>query len=557
MKRTHARWLAVAVCASGYSCAHAPVQPRDSNAKTIAADDRPRLVVVMVVDQLGSWILERYLPYLSPQGAFRTGMASGAYHQTVSYLHASTFTAPGHAATYSGASPAKSGICANVTWDRATQKRVRVVDKGKRAWLSDPNFFASPEALRVSSVADVLSTSTQGASQIVSLAYKDYAAVLAGGRNPSLVLWYAPNGQPPGFTTSTYYAERLPDWLVIWQAHHRPEDYMEIWHPIDEELLQRINGNDAGAGEIECSGLGTLFPHDPQATVSPALAFEGTPAANEYLFDLAWESIERLDLGKDKVPDLLMISVSSPDVIGHCYGTESWEYLDNLMRLDTLIAAFVTKVSISIPTAFVLTSDHGAAPMPEKRMRKHLPAGRIQTDALATIIQRAIENVMGEGQWVAHIEPPFVYLANSIHQGPRRERAVKAVLDTLSHVPGIEAALDISDVANWRNIASTLRYPVGLSVSDNLDADVYVLPSQYYIFDNDNKNGGTNHGTLWPYDRDVPFIMWGTGITHAESRERMDHRRVSSTIAALLQIPPPQRMPLAPLEGVSSLLIAR
>lgn len=540
-------------CGSSSSSMHGSAPAWSSN----QSRERPRLVVVILIDQLGSWMLERYLPYMAPDGAFKRGISTGAFHQKVSYLHAGTFTAPGHAATYSGAPPAHSGVSANIGWDRDKSRRVGALNDGQHPWLSDPRYFAAPTALKVQTVADVLMEHTERKAKVVSLSYKDYAAVIAGGQKPTLALWYAPFGNPPGFTTSTYYANHLPDWLKSWLAHHTPESYMQEWDPLDVDLLRRVNGPDAGPGEIGFGGLETTFPHDPRKTSQPSMALMATPESNEYLIDLAWEVMEQLEMGDDAIPDLMMISVSAPDVIGHHYGTESWEYFDLLLRLDKVLAIFSAKVQLRTQAAFILTSDHGAAPMPERRLARSKSAGRIDPRQLQIQLETELNRKLGEGNWVATIEPPFVYFSNVVHRGARLDAAVQVSIEVLLSLPSIEAVLDVRDAAKWRNQGSRLRYPVGLSISDKIEADLYLLPKEFYVFDGEAGSHGTNHGTLWSYDRDVPVIMWGAGISAARSTERMDQRRVPASISALLGVDAPAYVQNPPLEGAPPLLRSR
>lgn len=553
MTRTGLAWLTVVACAMGCGCSSSPMHTSASSRPSSQTSERPRLVVVIVIDQLGSWMLERYLPYMAPDGAFKQGIAKGAFHQTVSYLHAGTFTAPGHAATYSGAPPAHSGVSANIGWDREKGRRIGALNDGRHPWLSDPRYFAAPTALKVQTVADVLLQSTANKAKVVSLSYKDYPAVIAGGKKPTLALWFAPSGNPPGFTTSTYYADRLPDWLERWLAHRTPESYMQQWDPLDAELLRRINGPDAGAGEIGFGGFKTTFPHDPRKTSQPTTALMATPEGNEYLIDLAWEAIQKLEMGSDAIPDLMMISISATDLIGHHYGTESWEYFDMLVRLDKALAVFAAKVQLNAPAAFILTSDHGAAPMPERRLARSQSGGRIDPQQLQIQLENELNRKLGEGNWVAAIEPPFVYFANAVHSGARRDAAVKASIEFLLTLPSIEAALDVRDAPKWRNQGSRLRYPVGLSISREGAADLYVLPKEFFVFNGDAGGFGTNHGTLWSYDRDVPMIMWGTSISAARSTERIDQRRVPASISALLGIAACPYVQGPPLEGAPPL----
>jgi hypothetical protein len=504
--------------------------------------------VVVVIDQLPTHALETYLPHLSPTGAIRRGISRGAFHRRVVYPYAATYTAPGHAAIYTGAPSSESGVVANQVYDYARAAAVASVDDGQHPILGVPGDFASPLVLRAETVADVLDRATGGRAVVASVSMKDRAAVLGGGRSPDLVLWY--ERSIPGFTASTYYGDELPGWVTHWQAEHPIDSTLGVWEPDDAALYERLLGPDDAPGEGGAHGLGVTFPHDPRAGDAPYSALRMMPASSLDLLALASEAARRTRIGEDDVVDLLAVSISSIDYAGHTWGPHSWEYADNLIRVDRALGSFLDELERTRgPLAVLITTDHGVATMPERARAEGEPAGRVVASRLAEGLESELDRVLGRGDWVAAFIQPFVYLSPSARDPARRARAVAAATRWLSARPGIEAVFDTREAVGWREAEDPLRRAVGLSVPDEPTGDLYVVPSRGYIVDNDPDGHGSSHGSPWDYDQTVPVIFWGTGVEQLETTEPLDQRRVAPTIAALLGVPSPEHAIPEPLPG--------
>ncbi len=532
-------WIVLALaaaCGGPHPPAHAPRAPR------------PRVVVAVVLDQLATHALERALPHLDEDGAIRRGVREGAFHRQVVYAYAGTYTAAGHAAIHTGAPPAISGIVSNEVWDRARGREVPIADDATHLVLGVEGAFASPAALRVETVADVLERASEGRAVTLSLSVKDRGAVFAGGRRPDLVLFY--DARLPGYTTSSYYARSTPAWLDEWQRAHPVDALLTPWEAEDPALLARVLGPDDAPGEGDWDGLGVTFPHDPRASSRPYSVVRATPASSEHLIALAEEAALRLEVGADEVPDLLALSISSTDYVGHVFGPDSWEYLDNLVRVDRALGAFLERLARARgPIAVLLTSDHGGAPLPE---RAEGESGRLVPSLVASELEEALDRALGEGAWVSAFVQPFVYLSEAARAPEVRERALAASVAHLSARREVGLAADAREAATWREDPDPVRRAVGLSVPDDAEGDVFVVPREGFVVDEGMPAGaGTSHGTPWAYDRTVPVIVWGPGVARVETREPLEQARVASTLAALLGVAPPARAPREPLPGVS------
>lgn len=544
--------LCFLAAACGSSARHSP-KPQRPGAVTTSTQKPPRLVVSVVLDQLGSRVLERYLPYLPSDGILAKAAQRGAYHRRVVIGYAATLTGPGHAAIFTGAPPSLSGLMANSLWDRAHQRFVPSEDDRQHAVFGVEGEFASPKILRAESVGDVLKRQTGGAGKVVSISMKARAAVLSGGQRPDLAAWY--DGAIPGFTTSTYYVDQAPPWMETWRQANPLSARLGAWNAGDPAMLQRVLGDDNRPGEGDWEGWGPSFPHPLGDLPNASETFIATPQGSEYLLDFALECVRQYHLGEDHIPDLLAISVSGTDYVGHVFGPDSWEYLDNLIRVDRALRRLVDALEARTTTAFLITSDHGVAPLPEHARAEGRPAGRVADQQLMAALNQSLEARFGAGKWVEAYGTPLLYLSAAAREPQRRDDLVAAAVAWLRTVPELAGAYDVREAAGWGSNADPARRAVGLSIHPSVAADIFLVPAPYYLVVGgsgvSSTAAGTSHGTPWSYDREVPVLFWGAGVKPSSTIKSLDHSRVATTLARLLGIAKPaqadeQALPGAP-----------
>jgi hypothetical protein len=503
----------------------------------------PKLVVLIVLDQFGSWVLNEHLPLLPSDSVIRRAYEDGAFH-TAEFPYASTQTAPGHASLATGVAPAVHGIVANSIYDTQTGSR-RTVDDRKHAVLGNPKRFVSPTQLRAQTVADILSEQTAGAARIVGISMKGRSAVLPVGQKPNAAVFY--DSVARGMTTSTFYAPkgRLTEWLRDFNKANPVEPLLQAWEPEDPARWEQHFGQDDRAGEMY-----PAFPHDPREADDPWYAFSGTPESSEYLIAAAYAAVKAERMGMDEVPDFLALGISGTDIVGHVWGARSWEYADNLSRIDRALTRFVRLLEARGPVAFVLTADHGVADLPERAIAEGGTGGRLQSKTLRDEAERAADEALGAGDWIAgYVSPLLTYTAAGKE---RHEDLTRALDKAMPSVQGVRAAYDAREGATLRASNRRIERLVGASLPDDPPGDLYLV-SEPGWFDAISENGGTNHGTPWDYDRLVPVLMWGTAIERRTSEETLNVLRVATTLAALLDIPPPADAPKSPLPGVMRL----
>ena len=381
----------------------------------------PRLVVLLVLDQWPEWAFDQHRPHLHA-GGFDRLLADGAWH-VGRHPSAATLTAPGHALLGTGESPAASGILANEWWHRDVGRMLHAVEAEDGS--------VSAKWLRVPGLGDALAAAGRG-GKAVAVSLKDRAAVLPLG-HAGTPIWYDAK------RTAWASLAALP-WLDDYNRTTPVSARLhEVWTPLDARALAAMSGRaDDAPGEIGEKHFGATFPHDPQATGDAADALYAMPLGNDLVLDLATHAIDAEHLGADAVPDLLVVSLSAHDYVGHGWGHESWEMWDLEMRLDTRIAAFLSALDAKVGAgkwAMIVTSDHGAAPTPDPRR-----GGHVTYQQIASAVQRVAIAELGEGQWVSSAKYPSVWLTPAALAVPVKDRdvAIKKMIYALRSFPGLE-----------------------------------------------------------------------------------------------------------------------
>jgi len=532
--------LLLALALSGCA-ARAPAAPPPESAST--GEAAPSLVVLVVFDQLAAWVLDAHLPHLPEDGILRRARAEGAY-AVGDYPYAATETAPGHATLGTGVSPAVHGIVANAYLEEG---RVRgSADDGRSEVIGAPGRHAGPGRLQAPTVGDLLVRATDDRAEVVTLSFKDRAAVFTAGREADLAVFY--DTARGVFTTSTAYAPDgvLPAWLARYGAEHPTSERLGPWLPADPEGYAERYGVDDYFAEASCFGGAPAFPYDSRTAPDPYEAHKCTPMATEQLFDLALVAVDAMHLGQDEVPDLLVVSVSGTDYVGHAYGPQSWEYADHLARADRALARFAEALAARGPVTFLLTADHGVLPLPERIQAEDVSAGRIPWREL----EEAVASVPGGAEALEGVLPPLVYLGPEADGDPTLRAAIGRAVASAPHVAG---AYDVREGESLRRSQDPLERRVGESLPAGVPGDLFLVPEYAHFFELPGLGEhGTHHGTPYDYDRQVPILIWGVGVTRRESEEPVDQRRVATTLAHLLGIDPPPGAPREPLPGVRS-----
>ncbi|MDQ3082570.1 MAG: alkaline phosphatase family protein, partial [Gemmatimonadota bacterium] len=336
------------VCAATIACAQAPAA-KPAAAPAIATF--PSLVVLVTVDQLRGDYLDRFGSQLN--GGLVRLSRGGAWFSNAHHDHAITETAPGHASLLSGRFPRSTGITAN---------RAGVFDNTARVLGSPDQLGASPRQFRGTTLVDWLRAGNPR-SRAFSVSMKDRGAILPIGRLAEQVYWYIPDGR---FSTSAYYADSLPQWVTRFNNRRIPQGYAgRSWEPLLESSAYR----EPDSVIFEGAGVDVAFPHTLSAdSVVAARQLISTPWIDDVVLAFALEGLEALSIGKGPHTDVMAVSVSATDIIGHRYGPDSKEVHDQILRLDRALGVFLDslyRLRDSSRVVVVLTGDHGVGRIPE------------------------------------------------------------------------------------------------------------------------------------------------------------------------------------------------
>jgi len=542
------------------SDAQRQTQPRAAAMRT--ADPKPKLVLLIVVDQFRYDYLERFGD-LFTTGGFRRLMNEGALFTNANYDYVPTFTACGHAAIFSGSVPAYNGIVGNFWFDRESGKlRVMVSDDSAHLVTaggpSEKSGAASPRSLIGTTIGDQMRLANNFQSKVIAASLKDRSAVLPGGQRPTGAFWF--NEATGEFVSSDYYSKELPGWVKKFRAGNHADKYFGAkWERVlPPDAYKRAQAENL---PIQRSALGLHFPYvitagEQKPGQNFYTAFELTPFASEYLADFSKAALEAESLGADEFPDLLSISFSSPDLLGHAYGPDSQEVEDSFVRLDRLIAdllGYVDKKVGLANTIVAVTGDHGVAPVPEYMKSKGFDAARLSSNEAINTANKALGARFGEGKWVINFVNDQLYLDQKLIA----ERKIDPA--EAERVAG-EAALKLEGVVNYFTRSQIVegRMPAGPIARRVINGfnrercgDVWLITKPLCFFIEGELP--TTHGSPYNYDTHVPVIFFGSGVRPGRYNAECSPSDIAPTLAALLGVEPPSnRTGRALVEAIAS-----
>ncbi|PYT09803.1 MAG: hypothetical protein DMF49_01095 [Acidobacteria bacterium] len=526
--------------------------------------------MLLVVDQMRADYLSRFSSRLS--GGLVRLEQEGMVFEEAYQDYANTETAPGHASLITGLPPSRHGIVGNQWYDRSSHETIYCIPPGEPLRYLDASTLG--EWIKKESPA----------SRVVAVSGKDRSAILMGGREADAVLWYDP--EKGRFTTSDRLVRRaraaaeISGWLAgldpvsklscaVWDRLDGPGDLPEA-HP-DDDACEPENGR-LFPHRLPCLG-GLLRSKGPG---SLAEEVGETPYFDEMILDLAENAIDRFALGADDAPDLLAVGLSATDLIGHRYGPDSQEMLDQIRRLDRRVGLFLRRLEEKVGagrSVVVLTSDHGIVSCPESDPRKL--ARRIFLKDFKQKLEAGMMQRLGPGRWIEAIEGNNIYLAGSPDDPrPARslsvpyERIEREAAGQLSQDPAVVAVYPRSELGSLPSSRHSQVAPFSQPSrsspsSSSSGADDPFLPLMRASWKAGRSGDlmiriqegwllgelrtGTSHGTPYGYDTHVALIVRAPGLLPGRSSEHVSAFRVAPTIARLLAVPFPAGLPSGPL----------
>ena len=523
-------------------------------------------MLLIVVDQFRYDYLERFGDLFGPNG-FKRLLRDGASWTNSNYDHVPTYTAPGHATMMTGAYPSESGVIANEWLDRSTGNRITsVTDDSVKILGGDPKEAGvSPKRLLSSTVGDELRLVTNDRSKVIGISLKDRAAILPAGRHANAAYWFS--WITGNMVSSTYYFNQLPAWVTTYNNTRPADKYFGAkWDRLlaADEYMKRA-GPDSPPWETvgAASGDTNAFPHTiTGGAKTPNQAFysalDYTPFSNDLLVSFTEQAIVNEQLGQDDDTDVLTVSLSANDYVGHRYGPYSQEAMDISLRVDQQIATLLDFVAARVGlsnTLIAFTADHGVAPIPEHAAALGLGGARINSNDVLAAIHAAMSaryNPQGKSP-----DPTADYLLKdstsqrdwflngNIYFNYDALKRDNVNIDEISQVVAA-AALTVPGIARCFTRAQLLRGAT--STTDPIErrvlhgffparsGDVVIIAEPYkYLGDMIT----ATHGSPYSYDTHVPTIIMGAGIIPGRYLEPASPADIAPTLSALLHITPP------------------
>ncbi len=527
------------------------------------ADDKPRLILQITVDQLRGDLPTRYFDQLG-DGGFRYLLEEGIHYNNAHHAHANTETIVGHTTLATGANPAAHGMVGNLWFDRTAGKTVYNIEDPDYSILTDgagvdadteidPTQKAassdgrSPRNILTTTFGDELSILTAGRAKVFGVSVKDRGAVSMAGHSGK-AFWFSKSaGQ---FVTSTYYYDAYPDWVVEWNAKGLPQSYSgkswELLNPIGTYLF---GGRDDQDWEPDFAGFGRTFPHP--FTTSEDKYFTTfltvSPAGDQITADFAKTLIDREGLGDDEVTDFLGVSFSATDYVGHTFGPSSLEAEDNILQLDRTLADFFAYIDEEIGldrTLIVLSADHGTPEAPGYLQSLDIPGGYVTPDAWDTV--PAVERIKAKfgisGPLIEGYDHPYLYLSEEVWNNEAVDQTAleTAISKELVGFEGVAYAVPSSRLREGSLPENALTRAVLNNYNPDRSGDIYIVfDPGWFINDFDGISVTVTHGSPWRYDTFVPIIFAGHSIKQQTVSRRVHTVDVAITLATIVGTSPP------------------
>ena len=489
-----------------------------------AYNGHPKLIVVIVIDQFRGDYLERYRDQFGDAG-FRLFLDHGAYFPNCFYNYANTRTAPGHSTLFTGAYSNGHGIAANEWWDPKKKKMVTSVedDDTKFVGVSDSKAGASPRNLMADTLGDELKLATQGKARVFGVSLKDRSAILPAGFAGDAAYWIEP--KTGVWITSTYYRDALPRWVQDFNSS-RPAKYWDReWKNSRGEVLESTAHRKAKDG-------------------SEAAFYEvigGTSFGNEYELEFARELVVYENVGRGPATDLLAISLSPNDILGHRVGPDSPEMAQMALDLDHELADFFNFLGHQVGLADVwiaLSADHGVSSLPDAVKKLHIPTANVGASKVEDQINAAITAKFSPGHPAGYVklDYPIAWLdPDTFSAAHVRERDAEIAVGEAMKQAGLRDYYTKSQLAAGEVPDTELGRKYLNSYSPQGSWFVMGVPGIYTV----GPGGGTDHTSPYNYDTHVPLALYGLPFRAGTYRTNIETVDLAPTLASLLGINPP------------------
>src|SRR4051794_30383064 len=479
-----------------------------------AAPKKPKLVLAIVIDQFRYDYLTRFRSEY--HAGFDRLLTKGAVFTNANYIHFPTVTAVGHSTFLSGAIPAISGIIGNEWFDRDENKQVTSVSDNGVKLLGGTGEGASPHRMLVSTVGDELKMSNGHKSRVIGISLKDRAAILPVGHMADAAYWFDLKSR--AFVSSTYYFADLPGWVKDFNDAHPGDKYRGV------KWLSKTMPED----------LAKLYGDNTESPI------EASPFGNELVELFAERALSAEQLGKHDVTDILTVSFSANDKVGHNYGTFSPEEHEVAVQTDKILERLFQAIDSQVGldnTLIVLTGDHGVAPSAEELAGHRMPGGRMPGNSIRDAVQAALVAKYGEGQWILGSWDLSLFLNLDLIANKNLDAAEvrRAAANAAMKFPHIFRVYTRDQVQSGALPRDQISQRVSNGFNQRRSSDIQFIPDPYWIV----ANSVATHGSPFGYDAHVPVIFMGAGIRPGDYHVSVAVNDIAPTVATILSVETP------------------
>jgi len=481
---------------------------------------KPKLVIGIVVDQMRYDYIYRFWDNFGNDG-FKRLINEGHFFRNAQFGYVPTYTGPGHASIYTGTTPSVHGIIANDWYDKNSEEYIYCAGDGDMHTVCDcdqkntdvvsADGKMSPHHMLTTTFSDELKL-FNNESKVYGISLKDRGAILPAGHSANGAFWLSSDGK---WITSSFYMDQLPDYIKTINDNNPSETYLK--------------------GEWAVKGK---FSHNLDALLlTGAKSIKKTPFGNSILKDLAIDIINEEELGKGDQTDVITVSFSSTDYIGHQYGPHAAEIKDTYIRLDNDIADILNNLDKEIGAENVvlfITADHGVVSEPQELLERNIPAGYFDGSVMKTELSTYLISNYGEGEWIKNYSNNQLFLNQKLisEQNINLQEIERKCANFFLKYEWVKNTYTATQI-NENEYNNSFHSLIQRGYNQKRSGDVIVSLQTGWLSSYWEK-GGTTHGSSYSYDTHVPLIFWGGKIPQGQTDRKVNIRDIAPTISMIL-----------------------
>ena len=506
------------------------------------AQQRPKLVIGIVVDQMKMEYLYRFSDDFSPNG-FKRIMDNGYTFHNMHYNYAPTYTAPGHASIYTGTTPSTHGIVGNDWFNKATGKDMYCTDDVSVKTIGDgteKEGAMSPKNLLSTTITDELRMATNFKGKVIGMSIKDRGAILPAGHFANWAFWYSKSG---AFISSTFYGSALPNWVTEFNQEKRYMNYInkgwDLLKPVST-YNESLSDDNPYEGKLDKTKP-PIFPYDLGKIYKEKGAdiLRTTPFGNDILADLAMKAIEKEELGKDDITDFLSVSFSSTDYVGHTFGPRSMELQDTYLRLDQTLAQFLTYLDKMVGKdnyLLFLTADHAGAENSNYMKDNKYNVKNVPSKDIVEALKKHSDETFGVNLVLDYSNFNLFLNKEIIKQkGLELTKVKQSFKDFLMLQDQVKRVYTEEEILASSGDDYFLSC-ISKGYDPKQNGEIVVLDKAGYMQYQDT---GTTHGSPNSYDTHVPLLFYGYKVPKCELHAKKYITQIAPTLSQMLKIPFP------------------